>query len=113
MNEVERLMEEIIRKLPETRAYNQYQTLLKRVQEQPELYHRIGEFRRRSLWVRTAENIDKVHEASELQNQFKDLQNNGLANDFMIAERQYCSLIRDLQEMLLKGSQIETEFLDG
>ena len=113
MNEVERLMEEVIRKLPETRAYNQYQTLLKRVQEQPELYNRIGDFRRRSLWVRTAENIDTVHEASELQNEFKDLQNNGLANDFMIAERQYCNLIRELQDMLLKGAQIETEFLDG
>ena len=63
--------------------------------------------------MRTAENIDTVHEASELQNQFKDLQNNSLANDFMIAERQYCNLIRELQDMLLKGAQIETEFLDG
>lgn len=113
MNEVEQLMEELIRKLPETRSYNQYQTLLRRVKEQPELYGRIGDFRRRSLWIRTAENIDQVHEANELQNEFKDLQSNGLANDFMVAERQYCSMIRELQNKLLEGARIETEFLDG
>ena len=112
MNDVEQLLEELIRKLPETRSYNQYHTLLRRVKEQPELYQRIGDFRRRSLWIRTAENIDKIHESNVLQNEFMDLQSNGLANDFMIAERHYCNFIRELQEKLLMGAEIETEFLD-
>ncbi len=111
--EVENSVQNLIRALNGTTEYNQYHNLLERIKKQPELYERVADFRRRSLWIRTAEDIDRIHEVNNLQNQFKDLQNNGLTNEFMIAESQYCHLVQDIQQKLLEGADIETEFLDG
>lgn len=112
MQEVEQRMVELTGRLRETQEYNQYQHLLERVKEQPDLYQRIGQFRRQSLALRMSENGDKVQANNALQNEFRDLQNNGLASDFLVAEHQYCRMVQKLQEMFLEGARIETEFLD-
>lgn len=111
MSELENLMAELVDKLHATKEYNHYRNLLKRVKEQPELYGRIGEFRRRGISLRLWENTIQAN--NELQKEFGDLQSNGLANDFLVAERQYCRMVRELQEKFLEGADIETEFLDG
>lgn len=113
MSEVENLMTTLVEKLHTTKEYNQYMNLLQRVKGQPELYGRIGEFRRRGISLRMAENINAIQANNDLQNEFRDLLNNGLANDFLVAERQYCRMVKQLQEMFLTGAEIETEFLDG
>ncbi len=113
MIEVRGLMAEVIKKLSETTEYNQYQILLERVKTQPELYRRIGEFRRRSLMLQFNGDIDPIHANNELQKEFGDLQHNGLANDFMVAERRYCNIVRSLQEQLLEGANVSTDFLEG
>lgn len=111
MSELENLMAALLDALYATKEYNHYRNLLKRVKEQPQLYGRIGEFRRRGISLRMAENTIQAN--NELQNEFRDLQSNGLANDFLAAERQYCRMVRQLQEKFLEGANIETEFLDG
>lgn len=112
MNEVNELMNEIARKLPDTKEYNQYKNLLDRLRAKPDLYRRVGEFRRRSISVQLGDRANAIHANNELQNEFHDLQNNGLVNDFFVAEHQYCRMIRDLQEILLESAQIETGFLE-
>lgn len=112
MNEVNKLMNEIARKLPDTKEYNQYKNLLDRLRAKPDLYRRVGEFRRRSIGVQLGDRGNAIHANNELQNEFHDLQNNGLVNDFFVAEHQYCRMIRDLQEILLESAQIETGFLE-
>lgn len=112
MNEVELMMKELTNRLPETQEYNQYKTLLERVKAQPELFRRIGEFRRRGVWINMSQNINRIQENNNLQNDFRDLQSNGLVNDFLMAEHQYCGMIRELQKQLLEAAQIDVSFLD-
>lgn len=112
MNEVEVLMAEITKKLPETKEYNQYMDVLNRVKAQPDLYRRIGEFRRRSMEIRMSGNANTIQANNSLQNEFRDLQSNGLSNDFFAAEHQYCRMIKKLQGQFLESAQIETDFLE-
>ena len=102
MNEVESLMDEVVRKIPMTKEYNQYRDLLERLKAQPELYRRVAEFRRRSVAI----------QMSDLQNEFRDLQSNGLSSEFFMAEHQYCRMIGNLQKKFLEGAEIETGFLE-
>lgn len=104
-------MKNMVDRLHATKEYNQYRNMLERVKGQPELYGRIGEFRRRGISLQLAENTIQAN--NELQNEFRDLVNNGLANDFFVAERQYCRIVKKLQEIFLEGAGVETEFLDG
>ena len=47
--ETQLLMEQLVDAVKRTQEYNQYQTLLENVRKRPEIYQRIGEFRRRSI----------------------------------------------------------------
>ena len=44
--------------------------------------------------------------------EFADLQVNGLANEFLAAEHQYCMMIKKMQEYFLDHLDLELEFLD-
>ena len=80
MNEVESLMDEVVRKIPMTKEYNQYRNLLERLKAQPELYRRVAEFRRRSVAIQMSEGEDAIQQNNNLQNEFRDLQSNGLSS---------------------------------
>lgn len=113
MDEIKRMIEDLVRQMKSTQEYNQYQSLLGRVKSQPDLYRRIGEYRRRSLWVQMKDGEEFIAENNNLQKEFQDLQNNGLANEFLAAEHQYCSMVKQIQNQFLEGVMIDTSFIEG
>lgn len=112
MDEIKQMIEDLVVKMKSTQEYNQYQSLLGRVKAQPDLYRRIGEYRRRSLWVQMKDGEDFISENNNLQNEFQDLQNNGLANEFLAAEHQYCGMVKQIQNQFLEGVEIDTSFIE-
>lgn len=108
MTDLERLMQELVNCLHSTVEYNQYQNLLVNVKKQPDLYNRICEYHRRSLELQMSGGEDFIQRNNDLQNEYMDLQNNGLSNEFLAAEHQYCMTVRKLQQMFYDGVNIET-----
>lgn len=106
------LMGQLIDAIKQSKEYNQYRNLLASLKKQPELYQRIGEFRRRSISLQLAENVNMIEENNALQKEFADLQINGLASEFMAAEHQYCQMIRELQKYFLEELDLEVDFLE-
>ena len=104
MNEMKQLMTELTDRLRKTNEYNQYINVLSRLKQDPELYARIGDYRRREAFIQGN---------NGLQKDFADLQENGLANEFFAAEHQYIAMVKELQEQFLEGSAVETSFLEG
>ena len=82
MNEMKQLMTELTDRLRKTNEYNQYINVLSRLKQDPELYARIGDYRRRSLWIQMQEGEAFIQGNNGLQKDFADLQENGLANEF-------------------------------
>lgn len=113
MNEMKQLMEELTARLRQTNEYNQYANVLGRVKQDQELYERIGDYRRRSLWIQMQEGEAFIQGNNGLQKDFADLQENGLASEFFAAEHQYIAMVKELQEQFLEGSAVETSFLEG
>lgn len=112
MGEIEIMMDQLLQQIKSTREYNQYQNLLQRVKAQPDLYHRIGEFRRKSIAMQMRDGDNFIAENNDLQKEFADLQNNGLAGEFFASEHQYCTMVRQLNNLFLEGVQIDTSFLE-
>ena len=106
------LMEQLVDAIKHSQEYNRYQSLLENVKKHPDIYHRIGEFRRRSIMFQTSDHVNAIDENNALQKEFADLQNNGLANEFMAAEHQYCQMIRKLQGYFLDHLDLELDFLN-
>ena len=81
MGETERIMDQLLQQVKSTREFNQYQNLLQRVKAQPDLYRRIGEYRRRSIAAQMRNGEDFIAENNNVQKEFADLQNNGRGRD--------------------------------
>ena len=110
--ETQLLMEQLVDAVKRTQEYNQYQTLLENVRKRPEIYQRIGEFRRRSIAFQLTDHANPIEENNQLQKEFADLQVNGLANEFLAAEHQYCMMIKRMQGYFLENLDLALEFLD-
>ncbi len=113
MKEIDDALNALINVIKTTKEYNQYQTLLKKVKNEPELYGRICDYRRKSLALQLSDNENFIQENNNLQNEFADLLNIGLSNEYFAAEHQYCVMIRKIQECYLEEISIETDFLEG
>ena len=113
MTEVERLGDELIEAIKNSKECNQYQSILAQVKAQPQLYARIGEYHRRSLALQFSDCENMIYENNQLQKEFVDLQNNSLANEYLAAEHQYCELIRNFQDKFLEAVNIDIEFLEA
>ena len=100
MKEIDDALNALINVIKSTKEYNQYQTLLKKVKNEPELYGRICDYRRKSLALQLSDNENFIQENNNLQNEFA-------------AEHQYCVMIRKIQECYLEEISIETDFLEG
>ena len=71
-------MEQLMEAVKRTQEYNQYQTLLESVKKHPDIYRRIGEFRRGSIVFQMTDHANPIEENNALQKEFADLQTNGL-----------------------------------
>lgn len=112
MVQPEKVMQELIDSIRTTKEYNQYQSLLESVKRKPELYARIGEYHRKSLALQMNKSPNFIQENNDLQKEYADLQNNGLTNEFLAAEHQYCNMVQKLQEKFINAVNIETDFLE-
>lgn len=112
MGETELMMDQLLEQIKSTREFNQYQNLLQRVKAQPDLYRRIGEYRRRSIAAQMRGGEDFIAENNNVQKEFADLQNNGLAGEFFASEHQYCSMIRRLNARFMEGVELDTSFMN-
>lgn len=111
-SELQVLMEQLVAAMRRSQEYNQYQSLLDAVKQRPELYQRIGEFRRRNIVFQMTDHGNVIEENNELQKEFSDLKANGLANEFMAAEHQYCRMIKSLQDYFLENVDVEIDILN-
>lgn len=87
-------------------------TMLDRIKSQPDLYHRIGEFRRRSLAIQMSESNNKIQENNNLQNEYRVLLTNGLSNDFFVCRTSILRNDSGNSKELLENAHIDTGFLE-
>ena len=70
--ETQLLMEQLMEAVKRTQEYNQYQTLLESVKKHPDIYRRIGEFRRGSIVFQMTDHANPIEENNALQKEFAD-----------------------------------------
>lgn len=68
MQEVEKSMEQLIQVLYRSKEYNQYQTLLGKIKEKEELFRRIGEYRRRTIYLQKSNTENLIQANNDLEN---------------------------------------------
>lgn len=98
-----RAVKGFIREIKESEEFREYEIQLAKIQEQPELYDKVNEFRRENYMIQNMEDGENYMERQEeLEREFADIREIPLVDDFLAAEVCFCRMMQEINEMILE-----------
>lgn len=94
--DINRIKEPIILFIKNTNEYKKYTYEKERLSQFPELKKQIDEFRRHNYEIQNEEDSDVLFDKiDELENEYAEIEDNPLVNDFLQAEVDLCRLVQE------------------
>lgn len=107
MADISSLANSVIEQIKVTDEYKEFQSLLARVKENPALYERLNEFRRRNFDIQMSDSGDTLDMMDALTNEFEDVINMELATEFLEAEAAFCGLMQEFYNTVTDGLEFD------
>lgn len=83
--------------------FRQYEMQLLKIKKQPELYQEVNEFRQKNFVVQNTEDKDTLMDRiDELAQEYEQLRENPLVEDFMEAEISFCRMMQEVNTFITK-----------
>jgi len=95
MSDLSTLSKHVVDIFKSTVEYNDYRVLLEKLKEDPEIYERVLEYRRKNYSILQDDIEDDIAQMDELVDAYDDVLGNPLVNDFITAEAAFCKLVQD------------------
>lgn len=103
MSKLENLSAEVTAALCETEEYKRYHSILLELKSNPELFRRVSELRDQNYARQTSGNEDMLDIMDSLTNEYSDVINIGIVEDFLQAEAAFCRVFRHFTEQVIQG----------
>lgn len=92
-----------VQEVKQSEAYSNYSLQLKRMKEQPELYGKVNEFRKKNFDIQNSEFPENVMERLEdLEREYAWLREDALAEDFLQAELAFCRMMQEVDVLVVR-----------
>jgi cell fate (sporulation/competence/biofilm development) regulator YlbF (YheA/YmcA/DUF963 family) len=93
--------------------YKRYQETSRRLKQQPELYERFNEFRRRNYELQFSEgDADLYDEVVHLMKEYEPVLQESTVNEFRLAEQRLSVLMRNVYTVLSEDLELDYEYLE-
>lgn len=112
MKNVEHHTNSLINAIKESNEFIEYQVLLKNVMQDPALYDKINEIRKKSLSLQFSNDLNLIEESDKLYSEYEQVLRNPLVNNFFSAEQIFCKMIRDMNDKIMGSLDVDIEFLE-
>ena len=111
MGRIDELKAELIQAVLDSEEYREYKRL--EVSKNADLKRAIDEFRRRNFEIQYNDEIQEIDEnISQLEAQYADMRNQGLAKSYFSAELCLCRLVQDVCVSLVDAVDFDVDFLN-
>ena len=103
--------EQISEKILNTTVYHKYLDSKAKVKENPELWARVMEYRKRNFFLQNCDDDVKQGNIDNMQNEFHDILSNKLVKDYLRRELVLCRFIQKISAKIAEKIEMETDFL--
>ncbi len=104
--------EELVQAVIESEEYKEYLECLAKIKEQPELYERACDYRRRNFELQNMDvNDNMFDEVMRFQMENAGVRKNALLNEFLKAELSVCRMLQDITRAISDKVELDTDFL--
>ena len=113
MGRIDELKAELIQAVLDSEEYREYKRLEAEVSKNADLKRAIDEFRRRNFEIQYNDEIQEIDEnISQLEAQYADMRNQGLAKSYFSAELCLCRQVQDVCVSLVDAVDFDVDFLN-
>lgn len=111
MKKVAQATQELIQSIQDSEHYSNYHRLYDELQKNPVLLKRVNEYRKRRFAIQVSNDQDFTNMQDELAKEFKDIHSNELALEFLIAERHFSNMMKQVNHTILDSVNMDIGFL--
>ena len=107
MTDLSYLSGQVTQALKETYEYGEYRRLLEAMRANGPVYDRVREFREKNFFIQQQASDDMLDLLDALTNEYEDVINMELVNDFIEAEAAFCRLIQDFNTAIIDNLEFD------
>ena len=111
MKKVAETTQDLIQAIQNSEPYSSYHRLYGEVEKNPALLKRVNEYRKRRFELQVSNAQDYTNMQEELLKEFKDVHSNELALEFLIAERHFSNMMKQVNHTILDSVNMDIGFL--
>lgn len=111
MKKVSELTQDLIQAIQGSEPYSSYHRLYAEIEKNPDLLKRINEYRKRRFEIQMSNTKDYMNMQDNLLKEFKDIQSNELALEFLIAEKHFSNMMKQVNHTILDSVNMDIGFL--
>lgn len=113
MKQAVALAQQLNERIKSSEEYCRYVETDRRLRQEPELYARYNEFRRRNYDLQFSEGDSNLYdEVFNLAKEYDTMLQDTLVNDFVLAEQRFCSMMQEMYMALSDGLELDYEYLE-
>ena len=96
-----RVAMDFIRGIKGSEEFREYKAGLERIQEEPDLYEMVHEFRKKNYMMQiAADSEDYIERLEELDREFEDVRAIPMVDDFLAAELGFCRMMQEINQLV-------------
>ncbi len=104
--------EELVQAILASEEYREYLECFAKIKEQPELYERVGDYRKRNFELQNMDvNDNMFDEVMRFQMENSAIRKNALVNQFLKAELSVCRMLQDIIRTISDNVDLDIDFL--
>ena len=104
--------EELVQAILASEEYREYLECFAKIKEQPELYERVGDYRKRNFELQNMDvNDNMFDEVMRFQMENSAIRKNALVNQFLKAELSVCRMLQDIKRTISDNVELDIDFL--
>ncbi|MCR5607635.1 MAG: YlbF family regulator [Lachnospiraceae bacterium] len=111
MNNVEYSTKSLIRAIRTSNEYNHYHRVLEKIKHDEYLYVGMNEYRKRCFLLQMGNDDTYLDDLDKLRYEFKEILNNSLVSEFLIAEQRLNKMTRQINASILDCVNLDVNFL--
>lgn len=111
MKKVSDATDELVLAIQNSDFYKEYHKLYAEIEKSPALLKRVNEYRKRRFEIQVSNISDYTNMQNQLQSEFSDIHNNELTLEFLIAERRFSNMMKQVNHTILDGGNMDINFL--
>lgn len=94
---------DFVKAVKQSVEYQEYEMQVAKIKRQPELYVKVNEFRQKNFVIQNTEKSDDIMDRiDELEQEYEELREIPLVEDFLEAETSFCRMMQEINILVTR-----------